>query len=256
MRRMFWDTWALTKRALRESMRQPGLEVGNIFIPLFFMAVTVGAIGNIAEEAFGVTDFVGFQMPVAVLQGVAGIAGAAGLGMTRDIETGYYDKLRLTSAPRSSLVMSRMAADAIRAIVLTAIIIVVALPFGANLEAGVGGAIVLLIFAGAFGLAYSGIGMAIALRTGSPQAAQLGFLLFFPLLFLSPAFAPKSVFKGWLEFLATINPVTYLLEGMRELVLDGWQWEGLLKASAALAGILAVTLMLTLLAYQWRERNT
>jgi hypothetical protein len=64
---------------------------------------------------------------------------------------------------------------------------------------------VLILLAALFGLAYSGIGLALALKTGSAQAANAGFLLFFPLLSLSPAFAPTSVFQPWLEFLANIN---------------------------------------------------
>ena len=73
-----------------------------------------------------------------------------------------------------------------------------------------------------FSLAYSGLGVSLALKTASNQAVQLSFLLFFPLIFLSLAFAPKEVFSGWLEFLATINPITYVLEGCRSLVLEGW----------------------------------
>ena len=102
--------------------------------------------------------------------------------------------------------------------------------------------------AGAFGLAYSGIGMALALKTGSAQAAQLGFLIFFPLLFLSPAFAPKEFFAPWLEFLATINPVTYIVEGMRDLVLDGWDCGGARRrASRAIFGLGAFTMTLVAL---------
>jgi ABC-2 type transport system permease protein len=244
------------KRAIREALRQPGLEIGNVIIPLFFFAVTVGAISNVAERAFGVSNFTGFQMPVAVLQGVAGSAGAAGLGMTQDIQNGYFDKLRLTSTSRYSLVFGRLAADVVRAMALTFIIMVVGLAVGSGLDAGIGGAVVLLVLAALFGLAYSAIGVAISLRTGSPQAAQLGFLLFFPLLFLSPAFAPKDVFTGWLEFLATINPVTYLLEGMRSLVLEGWDDMALLKGFAAVLGIMAFTLGLTFWALHWRQQNT
>jgi ABC-2 type transport system permease protein len=105
---------------------------------------------------------------------------------------------------------------------------------------------------GLFGLAYSGIGLAIALRTGSAQAAQTGFLIFFPLLFLSPAFAPKEFFADWLQFLATINPVTYILEGMRDLVLEGWDWSSLAAAFAAIGGLGAFTITLVLLALRSR----
>ena len=246
------DSYHLMMRALRESIRQPAVEVTNIFIPMFFFAVTVGAIGGVAGRAFGVTNFLGFQMPVAILQAVAGSSGAAGLGTVTDIERGYFDKLMLTPAPRLSLVLGRLWGDAVRGMALTVIIIVTGLLFGSGMEAGVVGAVTIVLLAGAFALAYSGIGMSIALRTGSPQAAQAGFLLFFPLLFLSPAFAPKEVFSAWLEFLATINPVTYILQGMRHLVLDGWSWSHVGGALASIAGMAAFTLTLTLAALRSR----
>ena len=250
--RVLRDTWYLMLRALRESIRQPGVEIGNIFIPLFFFAITVGAIGEVAGKAFGVNNYVGFQMPVAILQGVAGAAGAAGLGMTTDIERGYFDKLLLTPSPRISLVAGRLAADGVRVTAISILIIIAGLIAGSGIATGVAGAILLLIMAFLFGIAYSGIGMAIALKTGSPQAAQLGFLIFFPLLFLSPAFAPKDVFSNWLQFAATINPVTYLLEGMRSLVLDGWDLGQIAGAFAAIIGIGAFTLTLSVLALRTR----
>lgn len=246
------DTWALMVRALREATRQPAIEIGNIFIPMFFFAVTVGAIGNVAGRAFGIDNYTGFQMPVAVLQAVAGAAGTAGLGMVTDIERGYFDKLMLTPAPRISLALGRLAADGVRTMVLATIITVAGILAGSGMETGPAGFVVLLLIAGLFGLAYSGIGVAIALKTGSNQAAQIGFLLFFPLLFLSPAFAPKEFFADWLEFLATINPVTYILEGMRDLVLEGWDAQSLLAALASIGGLAAFTMTLVLLALRSR----
>jgi ABC-2 type transport system permease protein len=245
-------SYFLMLRALRESLRQPAVEITNIFIPMFFFAVTVGAIGGVASRAFGVTNFVGFQMPVAILQAVAGTAGMAGLGTVTDIERGYFDKLMVTPAPRLSLVMGRLAADSVRAMILTVLIVVAGLLAGAGMEAGPAGALVIIALAGLFGLAYSGIGMAIALRTGSAQAAQAGFLIFFPLLFLSPALAPKEVFSDWLKVLATINPVTYVLQGMRDLILEGWDWQSLAGALGSIAGLAAFTLSLTLLALRGR----
>lgn len=246
------DTWALMVRALREATRQPAIEIGNIFIPMFFFAVTVGAIGNVAGRAFGIDNYTGFQMPVAVLQAVAGAAGTAGLGTVTDIERGYFDKLMLTPAPRISLALGRLAADGVRTMALATIITVAGILAGSGMETGPAGFVVLLLIAGLFGLAYSGIGVAIALKTGSNQAAQIGFLLFFPLLFLSPAFAPKEFFADWLEFLATINPVTYILQGMRDLVLEGWDAQSLLAALASIGGLAAFTMTLVLLALRSR----
>ncbi len=248
------SSYYLMVRALRESLRQPAFEVSNIFIPMFFFAVTVGAIGSIAGRAFGVTNFLGFQMPVAILQAVAGASGSAGLGTVTDIERGYFDKLMLTPSPRLSLVLGRLAADSVRAMALTTLILVAGLIAGSGMAAGPLGAIIIVAMGGLFGLAYSGVGMAIALRTDSAQAAQAGFLLFFPLLFLSPAFAPKEIFADWLEFLATINPVTYVLQGMRHLVLEGWSVGSLAGALGAISGMAIFTLSLTLAALRSRTR--
>lgn len=243
MMRTLTDAFWLAARSLRESRRQPAIELTNIFIPMFFFAVTVGAIGNVSARAFGIDNYTAFQMPVAIMQAVAG-GGTAGLGTVTDIERGYFDKLLLTPTPRLSLVLGRLAADGVRVTVLTTLIMIAGLIAGSGMEAGVGGFIVVLLMAFTFGIAYSGIGLAIALRTGSVQAAQTGFLLFFPLLFLSPAFAPKEVFDGWLEFCATMNPVTYIIEGMRSLVLDGWETDKLVGAFASIAGFAVFTMLL------------
>lgn len=250
MMRLFVDTYYLVLRSLRESARQPAIELGNIFIPAFFFAVTVGAIGKVAGRAFGVENYLGFQMPVAILQAIG--AASAGMAMVTDIERGYFDKLLLTPASRVSIVLGRLIADGLRIMVLAAIITIGALAFGSGMATGVGGFILLLLMGGTFGVAYSGLSLAIALRTGSVQAAQLGFLLFFPLLFLSPAFAPKDVFAPWLETVATFNPVTYILQGMRTLILDGWDWGSIASAGAAIAGLGAFTLTLVLAALRTR----
>ena len=147
--------------------------------------------------------------------------------------------------------------------------LIAALVAGSGMASGVPGAFLILVIAGLFGGAYSGIGIFIAMRTGNAQAAQAGFLLFFPLLFMAPAFAPLAVFDDWLRIIATINPVTYIMEGMRGLVMEGYAWpvteggqivfgdDGLPKtkdppalhwAFVSLAGFSAVTMTLAVLA--------
>jgi ABC-2 type transport system permease protein len=250
--RLVRDSYLLMMRTVREQLRNPALLGGNIFIPLFFFFVNLGVFKGISERSFGVADYAGFTLASAILQAVSNAS--AGQGLVQDMQNGYFDKLTLTAAPRPSLVLGRMAADVLMAVLLTVIIIVVGLLSGAEIQAGVGGFLLLLAMAGVFALVDGGIGVALALKTGSPQMVQLSFLLFFPLLFLSPAFAPKEVFTGWLEFLATINPVTYVLEGMRSVVLQGWDGEALGRAFLSLAGFGAFTLGLTLWAYRARYR--
>jgi ABC-2 type transport system permease protein len=245
-------SYHLAMRAVRESLRQPGVEVSNIFIPVFFFFVTVGAIGEIAAGAFGVVNYEGFQVPVGILQAVAGASAASGIAVTTDIERGYFDKLLLTPTPRIAILLGRLIADGIRSAFFAAIVLLVGGIAGAGMEAGPLGYVVILLLAALFGAAYSGIGLAIGLKTGSPQAAQAGFLIFFPLLFLSPAFAPKEIFAGWLEFLATINPVTYILNGMRALILSGWDAGDLVAAFASIGGLFVITAALSLLALRTR----
>ena len=156
----------------------------------------------------------------------------------------FWFELLLTPAPRLSLVLGRLAADAVRLTVISSIIMIAGLIAGSGMASGPAGVLVILLMSALFGLAYSSIGVAIALKTGSAQAAQMSFLLFFPLLFLSPAFAPKEVFAGWLQFLATINPVTYIVEGQRDLILDGWDAGSLAACFGSIAGLGSFTLTL------------
>ncbi len=249
--RLARDSYLLTMRTIRESLRNPALLGGNVFIPLFFFFVNLGVFKNIAATGFGVTDYAGFALPAAILQAVSNAS--AGQGLVQDMQRGYFDKLALTAAPRPALILGRMGADVTMAIVLSALIIGVGMIAGARIESGIAGALLLLLMSGVFALVYGAMGVALALRTGSPQMVQLSFLLFFPLLFLSPAFAPKEVFTGWLEFLATINPVTYVMEGMRSLVLTGWDGAALWKAAAAMGGLGLFTFTMTALAYRHRS---
>ncbi len=239
-------------RSLREAVRNPAQEVGNIFVPLFFFAVTVGSIGSIAADAFGIDNFTGFQVPVAILSAASSISASAGLGTISDIQRGYFDKLLLTPAPRSAIVFGRIAADGVRALIMTGVIVAVGLIFQTGFDSGVAGALVLLAGSFLFGAAYSGFNAAIALRTGSPQAAAAGGLLLFPLIFLSTAFAPKEVFAGWLQFLASINPITYILEAQRSLIIEGWSGLDLLWGAIATLGFGLASFTLTVLALRWR----
>ena len=244
--------WYLVVRSLREAIRQPAQEAGNVFIPLFFFAVVVGSMGSIAADAFGIENFTAFQVPVTILTAASSISASAGLGTISDIQSGYFDKLMLTPAPRSAVIFGRIAADGVRTAIVTAFVVGVGLIFGAGFETGVGGFLVLLAGSFAFGMAYSGFNAAIALRTGSAQAAAAGGLLLFPLVFLSTAFAPKDVFAGWLQVLATINPITYVLEAQRALLIDGWDGLDLLWGAVATMGFGLASFTLTFLALRWR----
>jgi len=230
---LYW----LTVRTVREAWRQPGAEIGNLLVPLLVYAVILGAFQSSAEAAFGIEDYVSFQVPVVLLQAVTGVAGASGIALVGDLQSGYFDKLVLTPISRSALLGGRVLGDGVRSAMFAALLLAVGMAAGAELATGVAGAVVLITMAGVFGCGYSGVGLTIALRTGSTQAAQIGLVLWIPLLFLAPAFAPQEVFAGWLRGIVAVNPVTYLLAGMGALMVDGWELRPILEACAVIVGL-------------------
>ena len=148
----------LAMRTMRESLRQPGVEVGNIFIPLFFFAVILGSVSTVARSAFGVENFVAFQVPVAILQAVAGAASVSGIAMVTDIERGYFDKLLLTPTSRWSIITGRILADVIRGALFTLLVVAIGLAVGSGLETGVAGGAMIVLVGALFGGGFSGVG--------------------------------------------------------------------------------------------------
>jgi ABC-2 type transport system permease protein len=254
-----WNPWQqalratllLGKREVRMAWRTPAYLIPNLLVPLFFYFVMVGSLEAFATR-FGVENWEAFQLPFAIMFAVQG--GSAGLNMVADIESGYFDKLLLTPANRFALLIGTMSADFARIVLQATLVLLVAVAAGLHFETGVPGAVVLILIGSLFGLAYSGIGFAIALKTGNAQATQSMWFLFMPLLFLTTTFAPKEALSGWLEVAATLNPVTYILQGMRVLAMRGWDGADLGYAFLAAGGLGAVSLSLAFLALKGRIR--
>jgi ABC-2 type transport system permease protein len=147
-----------------------------------------------------------------------------------------------------------MLADFFRIMAQAVVVLLVAVATGLSFETGVMGAIVMVVIASFFGLAYSGIGFAIALKTGNAQATQSMWFLFMPLLFLTTLFAPKEALSGWLKTAATFNPMTYVLEGLRSLSMEGWILEDLGVALLTISVWATISISLAFLALKGRLR--
>ena len=243
--------WVLGLRELRTSLRTPAYLIPNIIMPIFFFFVMVGALEEFAS-GFGVQNWEAFQLPVAIVFAVQG--GSAGLNMVADIESGYLDKLLATPAHRLSILIGAMSADFMRVMMQATIVVVIGVAAGVDFATGVPGAIVLILLSSFFGLAFSGIGFAVALKTGNAQSTQTVWFMFMPLLFLTTLFAPKEALSGWLDTVATVNPMTYILDGMRALSMRGWDAGALAAAAGAVAGMGVVSVSLALLAFRGRLR--
>ena len=218
--------WALGGRAIREALRTPEALVPTVFIPLFFLVVNVGQAARIFPA--GGTPFLegqnyaAFQLPAALL--LASSFGSAAQFLVEDIEGGYFDKLRASPVSRTAIVLGQLVAEGVKSVAIAALIVIAALPFGITVASGPLGFILLLLLAGSWAVVFSGYLQLIALKTRSAAATQSGGLVFFPLLFLTPNFVPRNLLTRPMEVAATFNPVTYIMEGLRSLVLDDLNW--------------------------------
>jgi ABC-2 type transport system permease protein len=219
-------TAVLAARGLREMRRTPEALFPTLFIPMFFLVVNVGQAGKIFPS--GTTPFLhgqgygAFQLPSSML--LAASFGSAALFLVEEIEGGYFDKLRATPASRTAIVLGRLLSEAVKGLAIAAILVVLALPFHIHIASGVVGFLLLIILTAAWGVVYAGFMQLIALKSRSAAATNSGGLIFFPLLFLTPNFAPRNMLTHPMEVAATYNPVTYVMEGMRSLILEPLNW--------------------------------
>lgn len=253
----FRDIMTVAGRALRAIPREPEAVIPALIVPVFFFVVNIGALEDVAEQSAppGVDfDFRAFQLPVAIIFAVTGISRASAL--VTDIQNGYFDRLLLTPVRRLALLLGLMVSDFALVIALAVPVVLLGLAVGVDFATGIAGIVVFLLISGLWGLAFTGFPYAIALKTGNPAAVNSSFVLFFPFAFLTTAFLPKDQLTGWLSTIATYNPVTYLLAGLRSLILVGWEGEELLKALAAVLGVAAVSMSLALAALRGRVKRT
>jgi ABC-2 type transport system permease protein len=241
-------TMALGRRGLREALRQPDALFMTMFIPLFFLVVNTGQAAEIFPSAS--TDFLegqgygAFQLPITLL--LAASFGMAALFLVEEIEGGYFDKLRAIPVPRYAIVLGRLVAEGVKGVVLSTVIVLLALPFGITIASGIPGFLLLVLLSSLWGVVYAGFMQLIALKTRSAAATNSGGLIFFPLLFLTPNFVPRELLTEPMEVAATLNPVTYLMEALRSLILDDLAWSKIWPGFAVLFALGAVMLVLNI----------
>jgi ABC-2 type transport system permease protein len=239
-------TIALGKRSLREALRQPDALFMTMFIPIFFLVVNTGQAAEIfpseSTEFLEGQGYGAFQLPITLL--LAASFGMAALFLVEEIEGGYFDKLRAMPIPRYSLVLGRLVAEGAKGIVLASVIVLIALPFGITIASGPLGFVLLVALTALWGIVYAGFMQLIALKTRSAAATNSGGLIFFPLLFLTPNFVPRELLTEPMEVAATLNPVTYLMEALRSLILEDLDWGAILPGFGVVAVLGVVMLVL------------
>tara|TARA_Y100000385_G_C13083712_1_gene635279 strand:+ start:1626 stop:2429 length:804 start_codon:yes stop_codon:yes gene_type:complete len=247
---VFHDLRTVAKRACRGVFREPEFFIPALLVPVFFYVVNVGALQDFAEQSGTVDDFKAFQLPVSIIFAVTGISRASAL--VTDIQSGYFDRLLLTPIRRPALLLGLMVADLMAVIMLAVPVLMLGLVLGVNFITGILGMIAFLFYGALWGLAFAGFPYAIALKTGNPAAVNSSFILFFPFAFLTTSFLPKEALTGWLAMVATYNPVTYVLDGLRSLISVGWEWDVLAKGLTATLALSVVSFSLASAAMRGR----
>lgn len=245
----FADTASVAGRALRAIPREPEAFVPALIVPIFFYVVNIGALTDVTQQLPGF-DFKAFYLPVGFVFAVTGISRASAL--VTDIQTGYLDRLLVTPIRRLSLLLGLMVADFALVVALTVPVLVLGLAIGVRFETGASGVALLIFMSGLWGLAFTGFPYAIALKTGNPAAVNSSFILFFPFAFLTTFIVPEQALEGWFAAIAKWNPVTYLLAGMRALVIDGWEWSTIAGGFLAIVALGVVSMTLAFLALRGR----
>jgi ABC-2 type transport system permease protein len=252
------QTAALAQRSLSVTLRQPDAWFPGIFFPLMLLAIFSasfnGAPGRI--EGFPpVRSFLDFALAGAVLQGALIGATGAAAGFASDIEAGFLDRLVASPASRAAVLCGRLAGGAGVALAQTAIFVAIAVAFGARAEGGAAGLLLLALTAALVAVAVGGLGIVLALRSGSAEAVQGTFPLYFALIFFSSAFFPREAMSGWFRTVADLNPISHLVEGMRAGMIGGVEGGSGAVGLAIAAGLAVLAVAGSALALRRRLRT-
>lgn len=245
---------SLARRSVVRTLRQPVNVVPSFLFPLILLAVNVGGLGA-AERlpGFPTDSYLDFALAFTFMQGALFATTSAGTDLARDIQTGFLDRLALTPMRNAALLAGQLAGIVVLALVQATLYLTVGLLAGVRPESGLPGLFVVVVLAVLVALAFGAVGAFLALRTGSGEAVQAMFPLLFVFLFLSSMNLPRNLIEiDWFRTVATINPVSYLIEGIRSLIVTGWDAQALALGFGIALGLGALALTAASLALRGR----
>lgn len=236
--------YVIGRRSARKTLRQPAAIIPPVLFPLMLFALNSSGLSRAAQiPGFPADSYIDFAIVTTFVQGGLFAATTAGTGLAEDIEQGFLDRLALTPMSGSALVLGQLAGGVSVSVLASIVYLAVGLLAGIHVASGVAGALLLLVLATFTALTFSCIGALLALRTGSTEAVQGLFPLLFVSFFLSSLNLPRELIQvDWFRWVATVNPVSYLIEGLRSLVITGWDVQALLIDVGVITVIVCVTL--------------
>jgi len=237
---------ALALRSVTRTARQPASAIPPILFPVSLMLVNAAGLdASTRLPGFPTDSFLAFALAVPFIQGALFSTMNAGTDLARDIQNGFLNRLSLTSMRGSALLAGQLGGIVVLGLAQAVVYLLVGLAAGVDFASGPLGILVLLSFAALVSVAFGALGCFLALRTGSGEAIQGLFPFLFVFLFLSSMNAPRDLIGvDWFRFVATINPVSYLIELVRSLIITGWDGQALLLGFglAAAIGVLSLAL--------------
>ena len=248
----------LARRSIVRTVRQPANVVAPLVFPLLLLAVNSGGLkAETNLPGFPTRSFVAFALAVPFIQGALFATMNAGTDLARDIQTGFLSRLSLTPMRRIAVLGGQLGGVVVMGLVQAVVYLSVGLIAGVRIAAGPAGVVLLLAFAVLVALGFGALGAFAALRTGSGEAVQSLFPAFFVFLFLSSMNIPRNLISiSWFRDVATANPVSYLLECVRSLIITGWDGEALALGFGIAAAITVCALALASWALRVRMART
>jgi ABC-2 type transport system permease protein len=245
---------AVARRSVTRTLRQPASAIPPLVFPTMLMAVNAGGLkASTLLPGFPTHSFLAFALAVPFVQGALFSTMNAGTDLARDIQTGFLSRLSLTSLRGSALLAGQLAGIVVLGLVQASFYVLVGLVSGVHFASGAAGILVLLGFAAVVSLGFGALGSFMALRTGSGESIQGLFPLLFVFLFISSMNTPRNLIGvHWFRIAATANPVSYLIECVRSLIITGWDGEALVLGFAVAASIALVSLVLATRALRGR----
>ena len=233
---------ALIRRSANEILRVPGAAIPGVLAPTIFFLGLSAVFGDLPRAgSYGAENFQSWILPVSLLQG-AGFTGAAtGVNLARDIEQGWFDRLIASPAARPALLGGFVLSASLRSLIPASILLVTGFSLGVEWP-GVGGLVLALALVMATGTIAACWGVMLALRYRTQSAAPLMQAGMFVLVLFTTAYAPLDQLQNWLADIARVNPLTQVVDAVRQCFLvDGTvTWAETWPGVAAIAGLLAV----------------
>ncbi|XHH10267.1 MAG: ABC transporter permease [Candidatus Bathyarchaeia archaeon] len=252
---LFFDTRYLFVRSLKKLVRNPILLFFSLFQPIIFLVLFTQLFSELANVPGFLPEgvsYLEFATAGIILQNAFGSSLQSGTSIVADIDSGFLQKMLVTPVRRPAILLGRLTSDAFRVVVQSAIILALSYLLGGSVVTGFVGVLLIFFTIAFFGLAWSGISLAIGLRTRSSETVfAIGGFITFPLLFLSTALVPTTALPTWISTVSMFNPISYAVNAIRALMITGFDWPVILSAWGVIALIAVVTLGATL--YQFRK---